>query len=121
MSKFILFGLLFTFIISISADSCLYGNVPGKVCGLYPLTYCCPMNTECGSYTSRTCDRNSNGPGIIGIIFFVVIGLFIFIMVLRACIVCCSSRKGYYSLPSSDSTNLARSGAVVCTVAASHC
>ncbi|CAF3680381.1 unnamed protein product [Rotaria socialis] len=117
MPKTISFGLLLTCIISISADSCSFG----KVCGNYPRTFCCPKNTRCGPYATRTCYNEPNGPNITGIIFGAVIGLFIFIMVLKACITCCSSRNEYYPLSSSDPVYLARSGAVVCTVAASRC
>ncbi|CAF4723790.1 unnamed protein product, partial [Rotaria sp. Silwood1] len=104
-----------------SASSCTYGNVPGKVCGRYPWTFCCPMNSNCGSYASRTCYTQSSGPGVLGIIFFVIVGLLILITILKVCMVCCSSKNAYHSLSSSDSANLARAGAVVCTVAATHC
>jgi len=79
------------------------------------------VNTRCGTYANRLCYTESNGPTLTGIIFAIAIGLFIFLMVLKACITCCSSSNSYHSLSSSDPAYLARSGAVVCTVAASHC
>ncbi|CAF4262444.1 unnamed protein product, partial [Rotaria sp. Silwood2] len=50
---------------SISAQSCSYGGLPGKQCGIFPWTFCCPVDTVCGSYEGRTCYTKSNGPGVI--------------------------------------------------------
>jgi len=77
-------------------------------------------NTQCGTYENRLCYTQSKGPTIGGIIVFTVIGLFIFLMILHACIKCCSPRSSYNSLSQNDPAYLSRSGAVVCTVAASH-
>jgi len=140
MSKFILFGFLFTFIVNISADSYSSDNIQGKICGTHPWTFRCPgkiiysfnkslfflfffnylANTQCGTYANRLCYTESKGPTIGGIIVFTVIGLFIFIMILHACIKCCSPSSSYHSLSSTDHANLSRNGAVVCTVAAHH-
>jgi len=79
------------------------------------------VNTQCGTYENRLCYTESRGLPITGIIFAVIVGLLIFIMILKACIACCSPRSNYHSLSSNDPAYLSRSGAVVCTVAASHC
>ncbi|CAF1158759.1 unnamed protein product [Adineta ricciae] len=101
-------------IANVSADSCL----TGKVCGDYPRTFCCPENNQCGTYTDRLCYTESNGPTAAGIICIVVIGLFILFWIFKACYTCYCSRNGYQTIPSSDPSYLSRSGAVVCTVAA---
>ncbi|CAF1419467.1 unnamed protein product [Adineta steineri] len=117
MSQFILIGLLLTLIVYTSADLCLHG----EICGNSSHTFCCPTNTRCGISANRRCYSQSNGPTLAGIIFTIIISLFIFIMILRACIACCSSRNDYDSIQSSDPAYLSRSGAVVCAVATSHC
>ncbi|UJR33149.1 hypothetical protein I4U23_020606 [Adineta vaga] len=114
MSQQILIGLLFVLIVEVSTDSCL----SGKLCGIYPKTYCCPTNNRCGTYTDRLCYTKSNGLTITGIIFIIVIGLFIFSLIFKACYTCYCSRRDYHSISSSNTSDLARSGAVVCTIAA---
>lgn len=79
------------------------------------------VNTQCGTYTNRLCYTESKGLTIAGIIVFAIVSLFIFIMILHACIKCCLPRTRYHSLSPTDPAYLSRSGVVVCTVPTSHC
>lgn len=77
-------------------------------------------NTQCGTYKTGLCLTESRGPTLTGIIVFTVIAVLIILIVIKACLPCCPRLRGYRSV-SSNSADLARSGAVVSTVAATHC
>lgn len=111
-------------------------SVAEKICGTSPWTFRCPsifidfsnqilfftdfddlVDTQCGTYPTRLCLTESRGPTLTGIIVFSVIAVLILLIIIKACLPCCPRIRGYRSV----SADQARSGAVVCTVAATHC